>query len=1266
MMAVQHHAGMQARLHAEVAAAAEKTGIAKSLKSEMRFRLIQSLHKASHLQAFDPDDRVPLAERALYSLVLEFLRHRQKDYSLSVLLPECGMTSSDVLAADEVGQALSLQKSPAYRLASKMGDEPLLDRLLRVVAASEEPICNATGVQTDPQGIGETIDAKLRACAVSGEHKDRRTIEERMLQFRARCEAMVRKESEAELARVRMLEREQIALEEAAKSRAEVQEALAKAKRELSEREERLHQRERLALERTRAKELDLEKKAVEWRAAAQQVIDEEQVRQSTRAKHLDVEDKRLKILKEGLDRREQELRLAEERNSAAATELTQRTEETREAAKMAAQAAVAAEREELRQSQLSLDREKIQVAGIRDHHEALKDRLFAETAEAERSANQARKDARAAEEGLSAKARELAEAREQIQLLKVAGQQVVAFQQELEVVRSEKAALRHMLDTEKQAHARAEAELGQLQKDRSRLGAEVEELRSLHGKLEEKLVAAENVPSALVRQLQETRSRLSTEASETERLRQQLQVAEQRAAPHRTWVSALQNLEQEIFSGCSPDMEVGKVTGRSRALEERTRQLEREISAFEQRHRRREVQWSDDESEMFAEEPLQWGGVPWCAAASCVTPTPGNPCASRASTEHELLQVAGAVPSPRLPEESQRTLMPCGRLASGPRPVPAEGADWTPMTPPQALQQRCAPSDMEAPPRAADVGGNSFRAGAAVAAPSREDQPPPTPPSAAQMPPAPVEHAVPSASATQAPPKAAGATLAAPSREDCTADQPPAAPPSAAQMPPAPVEHAVPSASATQAPPKAAGATLAAPSREDCNSLQEGRHFARRLHRHKEEPPPAPRSTVSTTQTNSTELGIAWSTEANQDGRAHQSSSTNPSKDAVSTRHSTSAVESSVPADSAMQAQPKAAGAAVAAPIREDQPPAAPPSAASAAHKSKPGKVRFLRAAEAPEDAPRPLVAVPEACGVATCDGKTSDPLWDPTSRLWRARRGFSTFFYLSGTVVSADATPSSATADKVTTNGGRREGESAGCDEKSSATLPLQDVVVALADAIAWYGIGCSDLWEASSPVPAAIKAIKSSKAKPAMKAMKAMKSSKAKLAMKAMKAMKVGQAKTAMKAMKAAKGGQAKPAMKAMKAAKVGKAKTAMKATTAMKVGKAKTAMKAMKGNMKGMKAMKVGKPKTARPAAVMADKLPDHFELMYEVNQVIDGDVVCQVSVPREESLLEMAGPVAGASVHRDEAGPFAGVPLRLGQLLVRRYIGTRRALLLECH
>ena len=64
-----------------------------------------------------------------------------------------------------------------------------------------------------------------------------------MLQFQARCEANVRREAEAELARIRMLEREQIALEEQTRCRAELQEAALKAKQELAEREERFRQR---------------------------------------------------------------------------------------------------------------------------------------------------------------------------------------------------------------------------------------------------------------------------------------------------------------------------------------------------------------------------------------------------------------------------------------------------------------------------------------------------------------------------------------------------------------------------------------------------------------------------------------------------------------------------------------------------------------------------------------------------------------------------------------------------------------------------------------------------------------------------------------------------------------------------------------------------------------------------------------------------------------------------------------------------------------
>ena len=85
---------------------------------------------------------------------------------------------------------------------------------------------------------------------------------------------------------------------------------------------------------------------------------------------------------------------------------------------------------------------------------------------------------------------------------------------------------------------------------------------------------------------------------------------------------------------------------------------------------------------------------------------------------------------------------------------------------------------------------------------------------------------------------------------------------------------------------PCLSGAAVAAPSREDRNSLQEGRPFASRLYRHKDEPPPAQPSTVSGIQLNSTEVSGSWNTQDSRDGRPRQSSSTGPSlssKDAVS-----------------------------------------------------------------------------------------------------------------------------------------------------------------------------------------------------------------------------------------------------------------------------------------------------------------------------------------------------------------------------------------------
>ncbi|CAJ1378011.1 unnamed protein product [Effrenium voratum] len=549
-----------AGLHEHVALAAEKSGIAKQLKSELRFRLIQSLHKASHLKALEVDDRLPLAERAQFSLILEFLRHRSKDCSLSVLLPECGMAAADVLTPDEVKQTLSLQRIFALADDQDSGKEPLLVRVLDALARARPPQ-GTVAIQTEKEGLGQSLDEKLRACVVPSD-RDRRSAEERMLQFQARCEATVRREAEAELARIRMLEREQIALEEAAKGRAELQEAMARVKLELAEREERLRQRERLAAERNRAKEVELEKKAVEWRTAAQRVIDEEQQRQSTRAKHLDVEEKRLQILQQGLDRREQDLKNAEERSATLAGELSRKAEEAHQAAKLAAQTAVATEKEELQRLRLSLEREKLQVEAARGQDEACKDRLASEAAAAERAATQARADAREVDERLACRNRELEDARQQIHVLKVAAEQVVALQHELESVRSEKSALQNAMDTHKQSRNLLESSLEQLQREKAQLSTEVEKLRSQQAKLED----------GGLQKAQELQAALAQEVSNAKLLKEQLAAgkglqreAQDGAASRQWWANAVRNLEHEILSGfTSDDSSVHERKGRS------------------------------------------------------------------------------------------------------------------------------------------------------------------------------------------------------------------------------------------------------------------------------------------------------------------------------------------------------------------------------------------------------------------------------------------------------------------------------------------------------------------------------------------------------------------------------------------------------------------------------------------------------------------------------------------------------------------------------
>lgn len=605
-------------VQARVASTVQKTGISGKLKSELRFRLIKSLqHEASgrhpgggtvgeDVAPAMPTDPPRFAERALVSLVLEFLRSKGKVYALSVLLPECGMTDADVLTHDEVGGVLGLQRVPLFAAccasdsgsivsatrevdsAGGLGERSLLERVFAALAASSEPLRATAGTQTDGGGVGQDLESKLRACevpAAAALERDRRTMEERMLQFQARCEARCRKEADMEIARVRTIERERVALEESAKCRADMQQVVLKVEREAREREQRLHAKEAAALERLRTKELVLEKRGVEWRAEAQRLLDAGTQRQHTRSQRVEVEEQRLAAFDHALGRREREIVAREARIDDQFSALKAENAAEMQRWKAEVDGNFVADREALRQRELVIEREGVWREREKDQFEAAHKQLLL----TERTAEETQAALRVAEEKLAGREREVADSRWQLNLLTENSHkaqleadrsrgELGVLQREVEALHAQRAALQQSEGVRQHAVAKAQAAsetqaqtleqantrfLAELERERARLkrmeterdeveartcaglerawelergslSAEVERLRQIcaeatagESAVQARLRRAEEQHRAARRDAEELRLRLTREAEECQSIRQRLAEAE-------------------------------------------------------------------------------------------------------------------------------------------------------------------------------------------------------------------------------------------------------------------------------------------------------------------------------------------------------------------------------------------------------------------------------------------------------------------------------------------------------------------------------------------------------------------------------------------------------------------------------------------------------------------------------------------------------------------------------------------------------------------
>jgi hypothetical protein len=94
----------------------KKQGITELLQSQMRSKLLTTIHKGQ-IETRIPESKNNLEHKIIVSMIMDFMKRNEMQYSLSVFVPECGF-GSKVLGRDELEEILGAKKSKSTDSAS--------------------------------------------------------------------------------------------------------------------------------------------------------------------------------------------------------------------------------------------------------------------------------------------------------------------------------------------------------------------------------------------------------------------------------------------------------------------------------------------------------------------------------------------------------------------------------------------------------------------------------------------------------------------------------------------------------------------------------------------------------------------------------------------------------------------------------------------------------------------------------------------------------------------------------------------------------------------------------------------------------------------------------------------------------------------------------------------------------------------------------------------------------------------------------------------
>eukprot|EP00058_Branchiostoma_floridae_P015501 XP_002600989.1 hypothetical protein BRAFLDRAFT_232541 [Branchiostoma floridae] len=319
----------------------KERGLLDSLKSQLRNKLITELRSSGRSERVPRPVDIPeggsLLHRAANSLVADHLQKCSYDYTLSVFLPESGMSRDQLLTTSDFLQLLRVNpQSKVHKSLMSVSMNCALflagflwQLLCELSSALPQGLTEDIGCQTDTTTLPPSASLNDKLRSVDERFSVQRdqlaassalTIEDRMLSYQRKVDEHARSQVKQEVAHFKETELVRMKLEEKEKTRREMDAIRRELEQEYRTKSDALLARERNAIERLQKQQEIQDKEMHAQRQAILEELETVRNREAQARREAEVNDRavqieqdKMKSLEENIHRREEAVRNIEE-----------------------------------------------------------------------------------------------------------------------------------------------------------------------------------------------------------------------------------------------------------------------------------------------------------------------------------------------------------------------------------------------------------------------------------------------------------------------------------------------------------------------------------------------------------------------------------------------------------------------------------------------------------------------------------------------------------------------------------------------------------------------------------------------------------------------------------------------------------------------------------------------------------------------------------------------------------------------------------------